>query len=355
MRNDQAQRAGRTAESTVSDTSGKLIPRLRRKYPWFDHVLRAYATFEERYGNHYAAAITYFSVLSLFPLLMGGFSVAGFVLAGNEAALNRLKDGITESAPEGLGDFLNTIVQAALESGGGVGVFGLLLGLYSGVGWMTNLRDALTAQWGQEKQAQPMVSGLIKDLLALVGLGLALVVSFSLTAIGAGAGSLLLELVGLEDQAWARALLAALAAVLSLAANWLVFLWVIARLPRQHVTLRSAVKGALIAAIGFEVLKQVATVYLTIVADSPSGALFGPIIGLLIFANLVSRFLLIVTAWTATATENMVAERIRPPAPVVIRPVVQLRKGPSVGDVAGLIGIGGLVGLGIASLRRRPR
>ena len=328
----------------------KLLPKLRRKYPWLDHVIRANEAFTERYGNHYAAAITYFSVLSLFPLLMVGFSITGLVLQGNTAVLNQIKDGITGSAPAGLGDFLNQIVTAALSAGAGTGIFGLVLALYSGIGWMTNLRDALTAQWGQEKQSLPLVSTTLKDLLRLVGLGLALAVSFGLTAAGSGVGHLLLELVGLENQGWAVFLLRLATIVLGLFANMLVFLWVIARLPREKVNVRSAVKGAIIASIGFEILKQVTTVYLGFVTGSPSTVLFGPILGLLFFSNLVSRFLLFVTAWTATAKENMTTV-VQPPPPVVIRPRVSVERGWGIGATAGAFSAGALLAwLG----RRRP-
>nr|WP_208406954.1 inner membrane protein YhjD [Amycolatopsis granulosa] len=327
-----------------------MVPRLRRKYPWLDHLVRANEAFGERYGNHYAAAITYFSVLSLFPLLMVGFSIAGFVLAGNETALNELRDGIVSSTPPGIGDFVARIVNAALDSRSGVGIFGLLLALYSGIGWMSNLRDALTAQWGQEKKSRPLVSTTVKDLLALGGLGLALVVSFGLTAVGGGVGRLLLRLVGLEDQGWALFLLRLATIVLALLANMLVFLWVLSRLPREKVSVRSAIKGAAIASVGFEVLKQVGSIYLASVTKSPSGVLFGPIIGLLVFANLVSRFLLFVTAWTATAKENVV-RTVPPPEPAVIRPTVEVRRGPGAGAVAGAFSAGAM--LAWLGLRRR--
>ena len=57
-------------------------------------------------------------------------------------------------------------------------------------------------------------------------------------------------MVGLADQTWALFLLQLLGIVLGLAANFGVFLWVIARLPRQHTPLRSAVKAALLGAVG---------------------------------------------------------------------------------------------------------
>ena len=46
---------------------------LREKYPWLDHMVRAGARYTDRHGDHYAAAITYFSVLALVPLLMIAF------------------------------------------------------------------------------------------------------------------------------------------------------------------------------------------------------------------------------------------------------------------------------------------
>ena len=119
--------------------------------------MRAGEAYTERYGNHYAAAITYFSVLSLFPLVMIAFAIAGFVLAGNAALLEEMRNGITESVPSGLNTIITNLVDAAIKNRSTVGIVGLLAALYSGLGWMSNLRDALTAQWGQEHKQRPFV------------------------------------------------------------------------------------------------------------------------------------------------------------------------------------------------------
>jgi membrane protein len=50
--------------------------------------------------------------------------------------------------------------------------------------------------------------------------------------------------IGLADEAWAQLLLRLLGLALGLVANFGVFLWVIARLARQHTPLRSAVRAA---------------------------------------------------------------------------------------------------------------
>lgn len=325
---------------------------LRARYPWLDHLLRANESFTDNHGNHYAAAITYFSVLSLVPILMVAFAVAGSVLAHEPAVLNQLQANITKQVPGGLGATISRTINGAIAARNTVGIIGLIGALYSGVGWMTNLRDALTAQWEIEKLKRPMIPTLIKDLLSLIGLGLALVVSFAITAAGTGLGTLLLRLVGVADTGWAKTLLVVLTIVLAIAADFLVFLWVISRLPREPVSARSAVRGALAAAIGFEVLKQVATILLKSATSSPTASVFGPVIGLLVFANLVSRFLLYITAWTATAREN----QLRQPAPVieptVIRPVVEVRKGVGPAFAAGLFAVGTLAGVALG--RRRP-
>ncbi|HEX6359134.1 YhjD/YihY/BrkB family envelope integrity protein [Actinophytocola sp.] len=328
----------------MADKESFLV-RQRRARPWLDHIVRAGEAYTERYGSQHAAAITYFSVLSLFPLLMISFAVGGFVLAGNAALLTEMKNGITDAVPAGLDEIVNDVIDEAIESRGAVGVLGLLAALYSGLGWMQNLRDALTAQWGLEHKQRPFLSTILKDVLALFGLGLALAVSFGLSAAGSGLGSWLLGLVGLSDDAWALFLLRLATIVLSLAANWLVFLWVLSRLPRERVSARSAARGAIAAAIGFELLKQGFTIYLEMVTNSSSGRVFGPIIGLLLFANLVSRYLLFITAWTATAKENIVPRASLAPPPAVISPRVVVRKGPTARGALGLFGAGAVLGL----------
>lgn len=329
-----------------------FLARQRSQRRWLDHLLRAAEAFTERYGNHQAAAITYFSVLSMIPLLMISFAVAGFVLVDNPTLLKEMQDGILESAPSGLGMLLNDIVDTAIEQRGAVGVFGLLVAAYSGLGWMTNLRDSLTAQWGQENKQRPFLKTTLSDLLSLLGLGLALAVSFGITAAGSGIGTFLLDLMGLDDDAWAMTMLRLGTIVLALAANWLVFLWVLSRLPREKVSVRSAVKGALAAAVGFELLKQLFTIYLEAVLASPAGGVFGTFLGLLIFANLVSRYLLFITAWTATARENLKPAVPEPPPPTVIQPTFEVHRGPRVREAVGLVGAGAVLGL---LLRKRSR
>ncbi|GAB3547793.1 membrane protein [Actinopolyspora lacussalsi] len=336
---DRSQPA-RTAREQPSPGRFEL---LRARYPRLDRLVRAAQRYQSHYGDYYAAAITYFSVLALVPLLMIVFAVAGFVLTSDPDLLRRLQSAISEAVPSPqLSQLINDIVDEAIKQAGAVGIIGLLAALYSGLGWMTNLREALTAQWGQGPTALSFLKRTLADLLSLIGLGVAMAVSFGISALGGGVGRMLFRLAGIENNAWVGLVLWLLAVLLSLAASWLVFLWVLARLPRQPVTLRSAVWGALFAAVGFEVLKQVGVVYLNSLSGSPAAAAFGPILGLLVFAYLTSRFLLFVTAWTASARENQPVAAVEPPPPAVIRPVVPPRRGT--GAAVGVFGLGTLLG-----------
>src|SRR5947207_3291126 len=90
------------AEARIEEVESRFA-RMRREHRWLDHIVRAGQRYVERYGDHYAAAITYFSVLSLVPLVMVAVSIAGFVLVGHPALLENLENSIGESVGGALG------------------------------------------------------------------------------------------------------------------------------------------------------------------------------------------------------------------------------------------------------------
>jgi membrane protein len=105
---------------------------------------------------------------------------------------------------------------------------------------------------------------------------------------------------------------------------------VIARLPREPVPLRSATKAAWFGAVGFELLKQAFAIYLDSVTNSPTGRLFGPVIGLMVFSYFVSRFLLFLTAWAAVAAKDQLQVDAPPTEadPGAVVPEVAVGSGP---------------------------
>ncbi|MFE3188548.1 inner membrane protein YhjD [Nocardia sp. NPDC059240] len=329
------------------------IERQIQRRPWLDHVVRAGGRYQRQRGDYYAAGITYFTVLSLFPLLMVGFAVAGFVLSRNPQLLTDIQNKIVENIPGAAGSSINDLIHKAVSSRAGVGSIGLATGLYAGLGWIANLRAALTEQWDQPFKPRNWFVSKASDLLALVGLFVAFNVSIGLSVLASsGLINTLLKRLHIHEASWVQILLTIASLVLAILANWAVFVWIIARMPRHPVTFRSAAKAALIAAVIFEAFKQLASVILKTVVNGPAGAVFGPIIGLMVFSYFTARIILFATAWAATASENDVPADIPPPAPAVIRPRAAIG-GLSTATGAALFGAGALAATALSTLRRR--
>ena len=275
-----------------ADENGNPVGMWRPRQSTTDRLLRAGKRYVDHHGYHYAASIAYFSVLSMIPMLMVALAAAGFVLSGQPGLLHEVRHSVDQGVPAELSGATNDLFNSVIDHRVKIGVLGLAVGVYSGWNWMNALRDALTAMWSQERPQQRLLPMIAKDLLALLGLAGALLVSFGLTAAGGA-------LTSLAVPGWAKVLLVGASLVLAIAANWLVFLWVLAKLPREPVQARIAVRGALAAALGFEALKWLGGIYLGIVGRSPIGVAFGGVVGLLVFSYLVARMLMLVTAWTA--------------------------------------------------------
>jgi membrane protein len=318
------------------------------------HLVRMNKRFSDRLGNQFAAALTYFSFLALIPILMVAFSVVGFVLANNQDVLDQLKENIARQIPggAGVGDIVNQVLDTAVSQRLTVGIFGLIIALYSGIGWMTNLRQALEAVWRPTWEEDPaqedgIVLATIKDLGRLIGLGLALILTIAITAIGTNVQTQVLELLGLDDWTWLKPVVSVVTILIAMAADVLIFLWVYKTLPGKtyQVTRKALIRGAIVAAVLFEILKSALTIFLPQITSSASGAVFGPIIGLLFFFNLVARMVLMVGAWIATAPGGPKAEAAESEVPEA---KVLVRTGAGGPRVAGLLGVGAVAGWGAA-------
>lgn len=322
----------------------------RSRRPWLDHLVRAAERFQKHHGDFYAGGITYYSVLSIFPILMVAFAIVGVVLAGNPALLAEVRESVAGGVEGGLGETLNKVIDQAIDQRHAVGVIGLLTALYSGLGWMGNLRMGLTAQWEQEPAKRSFLVTKGADLFAFLGLLLALGLSLGISAV---AGSPLIDgvlgFLRLDDAPGMGFVLQVLALALSVAASWIVFAWMICYLPRERVALASGLRAALIGAVVFEVFKQIATVYLKSVMSSPAGATFGPVIGIMVFLFFTWRIVLFCTAWAATSRASLALVDVEAPAPVVIEVRNEIREAPDGRVAAALLGAGALLGVGVGS------
>lgn len=331
---------------------------------WVKHLGRAVSHYQGRQADLLAAGITYFGFLALFPVILLAISVAGFVLSGRPDLLADLIGEVRTAVPGELGTTLVESIERVTEQRGTVGVIGLLGLLYAGIGWMSKMRVAMQTIWRGQPLPGNFVKDNLRDLIALVGLGGALLASVALTAVANGLTPLVLDLLGLDGVPGIGVLTKVLGIVVAIAGTTLIFLWLFIRLPQLDVPVRVVLPGALFGAVGFEVLKVVGTYYLAAVSNSPAALAFSTAIGLLVWIYFSSRFLLFAAAWTSTlpaVSERIVAEAAagEPLEPVVEGPAVPRLKPPtpgvpSTGTVAaGLVGLGAVVGvLTPAAVRR---
>lgn len=298
---------------TGNETVDHSIVRVSRFAAWFQaipavaHFIRALDRFNDRLGSQFGAAITYFSFLSLIPILMVSFAAVGFVLASNQDLLTDIINKIVSSISDPtLASTLKNTVNTAIQQRATVGITGLLLALYSGLNWMGNLREAIRAQsrdvWERKPDDKEKIwKRYIRDFLSLTGLMLALVITLSLTSVAGSAQATIVSALGLDGIDWLRPALTIIATSISVMANYLLFLWIFWILPRHKPRKKALFRGTLLAAIGFEVIKFVMTLTLPKLATSPSGAAFGSVLGLMAFFYFFARLTLFCAAWIATA------------------------------------------------------
>jgi membrane protein len=331
-----------------------ILDRLRGRYRWFDHAMRAQERYQDSKGDFYAAGITYFTVFALFPLLMVGFAIGGFFLASQPELLAEIEDKVKSTVSGDVSQQLVKLIESAIESRTSVGIIGLATAAWAGLGWMANLREALTQMWGLMRSEPPgFVRTKLSDLLAIVGLFVAIAITVALTALGSSdVMRHVLKWLGLQDVPGVGVALHVASLLVSILISWLLFIWIITRLPREKVSFRSAIRAALMAAVAFEIFKQVGSIYLRSVMTGPAGATFGPVLGLMVFAYITSRLILFATAWAATSPENLAEEPVEPPGPAQITPRVQFREGLGVGGALAAAAVGALGALGFSRLRR---
>jgi membrane protein len=287
---------------------------------------------------------------------MVGFAVAGFVLSRQPELLAHIEDRIQTAVSGKFGKQLVKAMNAAIESRSSVGIIGLGGSAWAGLSWIANLREALSAMWAEHVASSGFVRTKLSDLVAMLSAFAATAATIALTALADAAPMAeVLNLLGLHYALALDVILRAVSLVMSLLVSWLLFTWMIARLPREPVSFAASMRAGLLASVGFELFKQIASIYLRSVLRSPAGAAFGPVLGLMVFAYITARLVLFATAWAATSPGNVrpAAAPAPPPAPALITPRVQVDEGLSARQALTAAGMGAVAALGLSRLARR--
>ncbi len=293
------------------------VSRLRERQPWLDHVFRTVAHYGAVGGNAQAGAVTFFGFLSFFPILALAFFVVGLLAQVYPDLRNDLRTAINGLLPGLIGPGDGQIAMKTFEdAGGAVGVVGLAGVLYSGLGWLSGMRSALEVMFAVPRREQPgFVRGKMLDLGTLVAIGTTLLLSVSLSAAVAGFSSAILGWVGIDAATPApQALLSVVGHALAIAATAVLFASMFRLLVDPDLPKPSLWKGALLGAVGFELLKMLANFLLAQTKDQPAAQAFGVALILLVWINYFSRLVMYAAAYAYTsprALQRRAAEATR--------------------------------------------
>ncbi|TDT33316.1 YhjD/YihY/BrkB family envelope integrity protein [Naumannella halotolerans] len=287
------------------------VEEVQRK-PWIAHLLRANTRYGTRLGAQFAAAITYFSVLSLVPIIMFAFATTGFIVSrdeGLQALITEQIGVVLEGAP--MAEELSAVILEAFTNWVGVGIVAVLSGAYSGAGWIGNIKSAIRAQmrpsFDMTEQKKNIVLETLVNLGLLVIFLLILVLTFALSQVATSLTNVIIGVLGLEQIPYITLLFRAVPVVASLVAGFILFQFIFRVFPEYRPPNSALAKGALAGAVGLAILQYLLGTLISIFSGNAAASVFGPVIALMLFFNLFAQLILRLAGWIATANQWAVA------------------------------------------------
>jgi YihY family inner membrane protein len=271
------------------------VDRFQRRHPAAGFPIAVFYKFMDDDGHFLAALVTYYGFLSLFPTLLLLATVLGLVLAGDPGLQQRLLDSA-------LAEFPVIGPQMARPEGLGGGVTGIVVGglvaLYGALGMGQAIQHAMNTVWAVPRHSRPdPITSRGRSLLLLCTLGLLVLASTVLSALGSGAAAY----GGFSG--WLTVLLT----VASVLANAAVFVLGFRITTVRRLTTRQVLPGALTAAVLWQLLQSFGGVYVASVVANASAvdAVFALVLGLIAFIYLAAVALMLCVEIDAVRVDHL--------------------------------------------------
>jgi membrane protein len=211
----------------------------------------AVAVFRAQHGPLMAAAVSFWALLSIVPMILLGVSVFGYLVGSSDDAFQRVMS-YADAVLSGNIDAFRDVLRDIVRSRGSVGGSGLVILTWIGIQWIVTLETALNAQWGL-----PPRGFLASRLLALV-----LFILVAALFLASTAATTLLTAATAWRIPWLEFRLGRipflwqfLGHLLPLLLSLLMFVLLYRLLPNKHVSGRAVWIGALVAASAWEAAK----------------------------------------------------------------------------------------------------
>lgn len=156
--------------------------------------------FSDDHATDWAAALAYYTLFSVAPLLLIAIALAGLIF-GAEAARGEIMTQIEGLIGSTGAKAVQTMLASASQQGTSIAaaIIGFAILIWGAAGIFTTLRDALNTMWGIVPPPTPGIWGIIKGYLVPFGMVMAigfilvvsLVISAGLSALGKYLGNML--------------------------------------------------------------------------------------------------------------------------------------------------------------------
>ena len=174
------------AENGLPDTPGELD-----RSSWWQAVKRSVSEFREDNLTDWAAALTYYAILAIFPALLALVSILG--LLGSDTT-NTLLDNLEQVAPGPAQDIFTNAIENLQKDRGAAGVMvivGLALAIWSASGYVSAFMRASNSIYDVE-EGRPIW----KSVPTRIGTTVVLLLLLAITAVGVVLTGGLAEQVG---------------------------------------------------------------------------------------------------------------------------------------------------------------
>lgn len=213
-------------------------------------------------ASRLAAALSYYTIFSIAPLLMIAIALAGLVF-GREAATNQVVNEMRGLVGDDGASVIQTILQNASKTTSGVlaTVIGIVTLLIGASGAFGQLQDSLNTIWEVKPREGRGIKGILRDRFLsfsmVLVIGFLLLVSLVLSAVLAGVGKYLSDVLPLSS-----VLLQAINFIISLGVTSLLFALIFKVLPDAYVRWRDVWVGSVVTALLFSLGRFLIGLYL---------------------------------------------------------------------------------------------
>lgn len=277
---------------------------------WFP--VRVWRLFLQRNGFLLAAGVSYQALFAIFAAVYVAFAITGIWLGGNTDAVNAMISLINSYVPGLIGaDGIFTDAQVQSVASGTTGVLaitGLIAfgtALWTAIGWVTYSRRAVRDIFGIPPDQRSYVLLKLRDLVAALLFGLALIVGSVLTTISTSAFEWFFSLVGWDVGSRILNSSVRIGSVLvSFALNSAALAAMFRFLTGTQLRWRVIWPGALLGGAATTILQFGAGLMISSTPSNPLLATFALFVGLLLWFKFNGIVMLIAAAWIALSSKD---------------------------------------------------